>query len=63
MNAGAKGLSKGMLVFWRWWVGEKGGELESREFGSNGSKSMIVFVRRWGRCYGGDMCSGRAWLL
>ena len=46
MNVGAKGLSKGMLVFWRWWVGEKGGESESREFGSNGSKSMIVFVRR-----------------
>ena len=46
MNAGAKGLSEGVLVFRQWWVGEEGGELESREFGSNGSKSMIVFVRR-----------------
>ena len=55
MNAGAKGLSEGMLVFWWWWVGEEGGESELRESGSNGSKSMNVFVCRRGRCYGGNM--------
>ena len=44
MNAGAKGLSEGVLVFRQWWVGEEGGESELRESGSRGSKSMILFV-------------------
>ena len=44
VNARAKGLSEGVLVFRRWWVGEESGESESRESGSSGSKSMIIFV-------------------
>ena len=45
MNARAKGLSEGLLVFWQWWVGKDDGESESKESRSSGSKSMIVFVR------------------
>ena len=44
MNARAKGLSEGVLLFRRWLVGEEGGESKSRESGSSGSKSMIFFV-------------------
>ena len=44
MNARAKGLSEGVLVFRQWWVGEEGGKSKSRESGSSGSKSMILFV-------------------
>lgn len=45
MNAEAKGLSEGVLAFRRWWVGEEGGESESKESGSNVLRSMVVFAR------------------